>query len=128
MFGSIKKSLDTSLNNEIETIIGKNNVIKGDIKGTGNVRIDGILEGNISISGCVVIGEEGRVNGDVSANEMVVSGLIEGNVATESTLAIYSTGRVVGDVKVGSLRIDEGGMLNGRSEMNKRSEPAMAAE
>lgn len=118
MFGFDKKSSDGIGSNDIETIIGKNTVIKGEINGSGNLRIDGIVEGGIDISSCVVVGECGHIKGDVNAREMIISGRVDGNVTTDGCLSIYSSGQLVGDVKVGSLRIDEGGVLKGRSEMS----------
>ncbi len=128
MFGVVKKSIDNSMSNDIETVIGSNTVIKGEINGSGSLRVDGVVEGGISVTGNVVIGESGRINGDVAAGEMIVSGQVEGNVTTENCLSIFSTGQVIGDVKVGSLRIDEGGMLKGRSEMTPKSQTSFSED
>ena len=127
MFGMVKSSLDNSMKNDIETIIGNNTVIKGEINGSGNLRVDGLVEGGVNVSGCVIVGENGRIKGDVAADEMIISGSVEGNVTTNNCLSIYSTGQLTGDVKAGSLKIEEGGSFQGRSEMNfKPADPAFA--
>lgn len=127
MFGFDKKSSDGIGSNDIETIIGNNTVIKGEINGSGNLRVDGLVEGGVNVSGCVIVGENGQIKGDVSADEMIISGSVEGNVTTDNCLSIYSTGQLTGDVKVGSLKIEEGGSFQGRSEMNlKPADPAFA--
>ena len=46
MFGSIRKQVDETISHDIETIIGKNTIIKGEISGTGNLRVDGEEQGN----------------------------------------------------------------------------------
>ena len=127
MFGMVKSSLDNSMKNDIETIIGNNTVIKGEINGSSNLRVDGLVEGGVNVSGCVIVGENGRIKGDVAADEMIISGSVEGNVTTNNCLSIYSTGQLTGDVKAGSLKIEEGGSFQGRSEMNfKPADPAFA--
>jgi len=127
MFGSMKKQLEGSNRNDIETIIGANTIIKGEINGSSNLRVDGTVEGSITVSGNVLIGENGRVKGDIVAPELMVSGQVEGNATIENGLSIYSTGSLVGDVKVGSLKIEDGGVFKGHSEMTfKAAEPVFA--
>lgn len=121
MFGSIRKQVDETIKHDIETIIGKNTVIKGEISGTGNLRIDGLVEGSISSEGCVVIGEAGTVNGDIKANTLNVSGQVNGNADISDKLAIAASGQLIGDVKVGSFNIAQGGVFKGRSEMTTRT-------
>lgn len=120
MFGSIRKQVDETISNDIETVIGRNTVIKGEITGTSNVRIDGTVDGGITSEGCVVIGETGTVNGDIKAQLLNVSGTVNGNAIIQDNLSIASTGQLIGDVQVGSLNIAQGGIFKGRSEMAPR--------
>ena len=121
MFNSVRKRVDeTVASNDIETVVGKSTCIRGEISGDGNVRIDGRVEGGITIQGNVVIGESGVVKGDISAANLVISGSITGNADIKGNLAIYATGQLIGDVKVKSLNIDDGGIFKGRSEMTVR--------
>lgn len=119
MFGT-KKNTEAPLG-EIETIIGRNTSIKGEINGSGNIRVDGRVEGGIAIDGDAVIGESGNVLGDVRAESLIVAGTITGNVETSGNLSIHSTGQLIGDVRVRSLNIADGGVFKGRSEMDVRS-------
>lgn len=123
MFGSSKKDGSSG---EIETVIGKNTQIKGDIYGTGNVRIDGHVAGGIAITGEVIVGGGGSVVGDIRATALIVSGSVTGNAEISENLCINSTGQLVGDVKVKSLNISDGGIFRGRSEMDVRTDPAPA--
>ena len=131
MFESMKKKVDISISNDIETIIGRSTVITGQISGGGNIRVDGRVDGGISVSGDAVLGESGCVNGDVKASSLIVAGSVTGNADVEGNLSIYVTGQLVGDVKVRSLNIADGGVFQGRSEMAARmsglpeSQPAM---
>lgn len=128
MFGSIRKQVDETISNDIETIIGKNTVIKGEIAGGGNLRVDGTVDGGISIEGCVVIGEAGIVNGDIKASTLNISGQVNGNADIAENLSIAASGQLIGDVKVGSLNIAQGGVFRGRSEMSTRTRTEAGTE
>ena len=119
MFGSVKKHIDNPAG-DIETIVGKDTLIKGQMQGSGNIRIDGRIEGGISITGNVVIGESGIVQGDIKAGSLTVAGSVTGNVDCDGNLSIHATGQLIGDVRVRSLNIADGGIFKGRSEMDTR--------
>lgn len=121
MFGSIRKQVDNKISNDIETIIGENTIVKGEITGSGNLRVDGIVEGGIASEGCVVIGEAGTVNGDIKAGNLNISGQVNGNTDITENLFIAASGQLIGDVKTGTLNIAQGGVFKGRSEMSLKS-------
>ena len=125
MFGSVKKHIDNPTG-DIETIIGKETTITGQLQGSGNIRIDGHIDGGISVTGNVVIGENGNVLGDIKAGSLTVAGTVTGNVECEGNLSIHATGQLVGDVRVRSLNIADGGIFKGRSEMDTRFGSAAA--
>ena len=122
MFGVMKRRESEAAIGDIETIIGRNTKFKGEISGTGNLRVDGEVEGELNLSGAVIIGEAGMVTGDVTARSLNVSGTVHGNAQTEEGLTIHSTGQLIGDVKVNAFLIEDGGIFKGRSEMNPRSD------
>ncbi len=121
MFGSVKKHIDNPAG-DIETIIGRNTTITGNVNGSGSIRIDGRIEGGVSITGDAVIGESGTVQGDITAGSLTVAGTVTGNVDCSGNLSIHSSGQLVGDVRVRSLNIADGGVFKGRSEMDTRLE------
>lgn len=127
MFGSMKKQ-ERSISGDIETVIGKNTKIKGEVGGTGNLRVDGEIEGSLALTGNVIIGETGLVLGDVKAESLDVSGTVKGNVTAQGALTIHSTGQLIGDVKVNAFQIEDGGIFKGRSEMNLRGESKPAVK
>lgn len=116
MFSSKKKTSSLSTN-EIETIIGKNTKFKGTISGEGNVRIDGALDGEISSTGDIVIGEQGNVTATIKANNVLISGTVKGNIHVNSKLEITATGNLFGDVRAAVLSIAEGAAFKGSSNM-----------
>ena len=119
MFGSVKKHVDNPAG-DIETIIGKGTTITGKLKSMGNIRIDGTVDGGVTVSGDAVIGESGSVKGDVKAGNLTIAGTVTGNVDCDGNLSIHATGQLIGDVRVHSLNIADGGIFKGRSEMDTR--------
>ncbi|MFZ1271060.1 MAG: polymer-forming cytoskeletal protein, partial [Bacteroidales bacterium] len=73
------KIIETDNSNAVN-LISQGTEITGDIKSTGDIRIDGILNGNMSTRGKVVIGPTGKVKGEVECKNSEVSGLIEGKI------------------------------------------------
>jgi len=116
MFSSKKKNSSVGTN-DIETIIGKNTKFKGMLSGDGNIRIDGVLDGEISSTGDVVIGDQGNVTATIKASSVLISGTVTGNVIANTKLEITSTGKLFGDVKAAVLSITEGASFKGNSNM-----------
>ncbi|HHY18854.1 MAG TPA: polymer-forming cytoskeletal protein [Firmicutes bacterium] len=101
----------------VDTVIGKNTELTGNIKSTGTVRVDGKFDGEIDTTSDVVIGEEGYIKGFVKANNLVVAGQLEGDTEVKSRLEIVPTGSLVGNAKTGVLVIEEGAVFKGQVEM-----------
>ena len=98
-----------------ETVLSNQIKLEGRLQSTSNIRFDGEMLGDLTTEGDMSVGEHGRVKGNVSGRNVVVGGTIQGNVSTTGRLEILATGKVYGDIIVGSLIIDEGGILRGRS-------------
>lgn len=109
---------------KIENVIGPSAELSGHLKAEGGIRIDGNCDGTIESKSNVIIGEDARVDADVSGFNITVAGFVQGNVKAAGRLEILSTGRVVGDVQAGSLLIEEGGVFHGQSQMNEEKEAA----
>ena len=101
----------------VTSVIGPGINWKGDLKGKGGVRIEGTLEGDISMRGLVVIGESGRVTCEqIKADTLVVAGIVKANILA-TRLEIRATGRVWGDVVTTSFSTDDGAFLRGQIRM-----------
>ena len=101
---------------KIETFIGNNSTLKGEVSTSGTLRIDGTIEGNVTAD-WVVLGDRGNIKGDVSSNGVIVGGKIEGNVKAKDIIEIKNKGKVVGDILTPKLTIVEGGLIEGRASM-----------
>jgi len=112
----------------VTSVLGPGINWKGDLRGSGGVRIEGSFEGEISIRGLVVIGETGRVSCEqIQANSVIIAGAVKGNIIAEK-LEIRSTGRVWGDVTTVAFSTEEGAFLRGQIRMEERVELSLIEE
>lgn len=103
---------------KLESVIGANSRLKGEVDTKGTLRVDGVVEGNVNAD-WVVVGEKGLIKGDISARGIVVGGKIEGNVRAKEIVEIRSKGQISGEVVTAKLSIAEGAIFDGRSSMHR---------
>lgn len=110
----------------VSTVLGPGIHWIGDLHGTGGVRIEGTMQGELVIKGLVVIGETGKVFcPEMKAETVVVAGTVQGNITCQK-LEIRSTGRVWGDVVAVSFSSEDGAFLRGQMRMEERIEIQLA--
>jgi len=109
---------------EIETIIGANTKLKGDIKSSGSARIDGDFGGTIEIAGNLIVGQNAQVVATISAHNVQIQGTVQGDV-TAKRLEILETGKLWGNIAVDSFVLDDGGFFRGQSKMQGDLEPPL---
>jgi cytoskeletal protein CcmA (bactofilin family) len=94
--------------------------IKGEITGSEDLFIDGLVEGKLNLAnGSVTVGPNGTVKADVSAREVIVRGKVEGKVAGRERVQLWSTAHVNGEVQTERLAIEDGAVLRGKVEAGK---------
>lgn len=103
------------------TLLAKGVMIKGEIRVEGTVRIDGRLEGEIHTKGTVVIGEDGVVQGTISAGTLVNSGKIKATVTASERIQLLKTGVLIGEIHAPSLAMEDGSKFQGLSDMGVSS-------
>ena len=81
--GKFNETDNTNIN-----LISNGTEITGDIKSNGDIRIDGLLTGNLVTKGKVVIGPTGKINGEVYCKNSEVSGLVEGKISVGQLLTL----------------------------------------
>ena len=115
-------SVPAGLTPKLETIIGPNCRITGTLQSDSGVRIEGIFEGTIQITGNLVVAESARVIAEIQAYNVTVSGQVKGNI-TANRVEITETGKVWGDLNVNSMLLHEGAYLRGNTNMAGDVEP-----
>ena len=101
-------------------IIGKGTKIIGDITSGGDVRIDGLLTGNIVISGKLVLGPNGVVEGNITSVNAELEGEVRGIVNITETLSLKSTAKINGDIVTSKLMIEPGALFTGSCNMGAK--------
>ncbi len=101
-------------------LIGNGTKIVGDITSAGDVRIDGTLTGNISISGKFVLGPNGTVEGNITSINADLSGEVKGTVNVAETLSLKSTAKINGDIITSKLMIEPGALFTGTCNMGAK--------
>ena len=112
----------------IDSLIGADTQVRGDIVFAGGLRIDGRVEGNVTTidgkSGTLVVSEHARVDGKVDVSHVVVNGAVNGPITAKDYLELQGKARVVGDLAYRTLEMHLGAVVRGRLE---HSEPESAA-
>lgn len=102
------------------TIIGKGACVKGDFTAESSARIDGTVDGDVTITGDLIIGAEAKVNGDIEALSAVIGGEVNGDVAAEKKVELTATAKVLGDIYTKAIVIDENAVFQGKCNMNQQ--------
>ncbi|MBP7845257.1 MAG: polymer-forming cytoskeletal protein [Proteobacteria bacterium] len=102
---------------DISALIGKGCEFEGKLVFEGIVRIDGSFSGEIFSRDTLVLGPDSRVRAKIEADVVIVAGHLEGDLLASSRVEIRSTGYVKGSISSPVLKIEEGGIFEGRTKM-----------
>lgn len=105
------------------SIISSELTLNGNLTSTGEVQIDGTVDGNVT-SRSLTVGEQGAINGAVSADTVRVCGAISGEITARSVI-LAKTARVEGDVIHETLTMESGAFLDGQV---RRKSPPVSSE
>jgi cytoskeletal protein CcmA (bactofilin family) len=99
-------------------IITSTLLIKGEVRGSEDLYIDGEVQGTIHLTnGRVTVGPHGKISADVDAREIVVRGKVQGALRGRERVEIGSTGEVRGDIATSRLSIGEGAQIHSKVEI-----------
>jgi cytoskeletal protein CcmA (bactofilin family) len=115
MFQKINKA--SSTDNASINLIGNGTAITGDITSNGDVRIDGTLKGNISITGKLVVGASGNIEGNIICQNADISGEIHGTLNVSELLSLKASAKVLGDIITGKISIEPSATFTGTCSM-----------
>jgi cytoskeletal protein CcmA (bactofilin family) len=100
-------------------LISNGTEITGDVKSNGDIRIDGLLTGNLTTKGKVVIGPTGKVKGEVYCKNSEVSGTVDGKICVSQLLTLKTDSKVSGDILTFKLSIEPGAKFTGNCKMSE---------
>lgn len=103
----------------VVNVIANGTQLEGNIVTNGDIRIDGIVKGNVISKAKVIVGRDGRVEGNVTCANIEV----EGQVAAESLnvsnlISLKATANLVGNIMAGKIAIEPGAEFSGNCKMH----------
>ena len=123
MFNPKEKGIasETSVRSTNVNMIGEGTTVRGTIEADGDLRVAGLVNGNIRCKGKVIVAQTGKISGDLNAEEADVAGQIKGQVAIQRKLSLRQGCEVEGDIFTKSLLIEDGALFEGRCIMRESS-------
>jgi cytoskeletal protein CcmA (bactofilin family) len=119
--------MDTPKTNEFAHI-GKSVIIKGELSGSEDLFVDGVVEGTIELrSNSLVIGPNGQVKGSVHAKGVTVQGKLDGNIRASQRAELRKSAVVVGDIFTQRIAIEEGAYFKGKVDIQQESAKPVAS-
>ena len=101
----------------IDSLIGATTRMEGNVVFQGGLRIDGYVRGDViageGSAGLLVIGEHGRVDGNIVAVHLIVDGTVQGTITVSGIVELQPKARVTGEVRYRDVAIHRGAMVEG---------------
>lgn len=106
------------IQNSIDTLIGSDTRIEGDVFFSGGLRVDGAIRGNVSEPNAspstLILSEHGRIEGAVNVSKIVINGKVIGPVKASEFLELQPKARITGDVYYKSIEMHTGAVIDGK--------------
>lgn len=109
-------------------LIGATTTINGEVETESDIRIDGKVHGNINSKAKVVLGESGRIEGNVYCQNADLTGQVNGNVYIKDLLYLKEQSKIEGDIHTKRLVVDKGAQFNGQCKMGGDDDSKESAE
>jgi cytoskeletal protein CcmA (bactofilin family) len=107
----------------VETVparIGKSVVIRGEVKGSEDLFIDGRIEGTVSLSESrLTIGPNAVVAADLTARDVLILGQVQGNILATGRVELRAGCQVTGDVLAMRLAIEDNAVFRGKVDLTQ---------
>jgi cytoskeletal protein CcmA (bactofilin family) len=102
----------------VDTLIGSNTKVSGDMTFEGGCHVDGTIKGNVSAdlesNSALSVSEDGNVEGGVSVPYVVLQGIVRGDVCASQRVELGPTARVIGNVYYNLIEMAIGAEINGK--------------
>jgi cytoskeletal protein CcmA (bactofilin family) len=102
----------------VETLVGGNTKVNGDIHFTGGCHVDGVVNGNVTADpeseAALSVSEDGNIDGGVTVPYVVLHGIVRGDVCASQRVELGPTARVIGNVYYNLIEMAIGAEINGK--------------
>ena len=129
MFGKRKKRKPT----KIDTLIGRNTRVQGDMSFEGGLHVDGTVKGDVCCahgpeSAVLTVSEHGTIEGEVRVPYVVLNWVVLGDVHAREHIELAAKARVEGDVYYGLMEMAMGAEVNGKLVHTEAATPPLALD
>lgn len=104
-----------------KNILSSDVEIKGSLKFSNDLIIDGKIEGEVTSDGSLTVGENALVNGEIRTKSVVLFGRVVGNITVTERCELKSNAVLEGDIVAGTLAIEEGATFMGKSSVGRNA-------
>ena len=126
MFKGEKKRTNEESPDRLNRLVSETQ-LTGDLVTNSSLRVDGQINGNVKCNGRLVVGEEGKITGDITATEVELDGTVSGQINAEILLTLHQTAVVKGDVNTERLIIEDGARIEGKIFSGNLSKGSISA-
>lgn len=130
MFGS--NSSKASNGTTVDTLIGRQTEILGDVRFSGGLHVDGKIKGkviaNADKAASLSVSEAGSIEGDVRVPVVVLNGSVSGDVHATEKITLAAKARVVGNVYYKIIEMEGGATVNGQLVLEAEAPRGTAAD
>ncbi len=112
------KKKDTTIN----TIIGEDAIITGNIQLNGNIIIYGQINGDVTTDGAITLSTTAKIQGQLNGEDLNIGGEVEGNVTSRSKITLGNKAILKGDIKAAQIVIEDGAFFDGSCVMERAKE------
>ena len=106
------------IDSRIDTLVGVETRIEGDLHFNGGLRVDGAIRGSVSeqngTPSTLILSENGKIEGSVTAAKIVINGKVIGPVKSSHFIELQTKARITGDLYYKSLEMHTGAVIEGK--------------
>jgi cytoskeletal protein CcmA (bactofilin family) len=102
---------------KVDTLIGAGTTLEGKVQGTGILRVEGRIRGEVVSDGDIIVGEKGEIRANIKARNVSIAGRVNGNIHASGRMHLMASASLQGDIDAGTIIIEEGAQFKGACRM-----------
>lgn len=121
-----RKRKDRSPASQDTSLIARGTIIRGDLRFTGALHLDGRIEGTVLGEGddaMFTLSEHGQVQGEIRVPQAMINGHVTGDVHISVRLELAAQARIDGDLRYHTMEMAAGAQVNGRMARQVEESP-----
>jgi cytoskeletal protein CcmA (bactofilin family) len=104
---------------EFRTVVGSGMEFEGALQGAENCLVEGRVRGNTDVTGTLMVGEQGRIEGNATATNLIIAGEVAGDLVAQEQLVVTATARIRGHLVAPTIAIAKGAAFDGEVRMKR---------